>query len=277
MRIAYASLGVHQNSVDVHGHPWNYLESGSAANRPMILLHGFGTSREAVMSMMPWFADTHHCVAPDLPGFGRHPFHEGEVHDADFLVRQVIAFADAVGATQFDLLGTSMGGALAVRLAATHPDRVHRMVLLAPAGVRAARSNAFMERVNRGENPLDIASEEDFERMIDLVFDRRPLMSWQFRAYLTQQAIAHRPNTLKIAETLKPFLLNGLENDLGRVKAPTLIVWGDRDRVTDISMLKVFLKGIPDSSGMTIHSAGHVVFHDQPDFTRRAIVPFLTP
>lgn len=275
MRVAYAAGGVREREVQVQGRPWGYLESGTDTGRPLLLIHGFGTSREAMMSLMPWMADSHRCAAPDLPGFGRHEFHEDAEHDADFYVEQLVAFARSLGWSRFDVMGTSMGGALAVRLAARHPELVERVVLLAPAGVRAPVSNDFMGAVDRGENPLDIASEADLDRVVSLVFERPPPMPWQFRSFLAGEAIRRRPSTLRIVEALKPFLLHGAETDLPRVRAPTLVVWGDRDRVTDPSMLQVFLKGLPRGTAALVAGAGHVVFADRPEEVRRAVVPFL--
>jgi pimeloyl-ACP methyl ester carboxylesterase len=274
-RVAYVALGVRAREAMVDGRAWGYLECGPVDGVPILMLHGFGTSREAMMSMMPWLENSHRCIAPDLPGFGRHPFHQGEAHDADFYARETIRFADALGVRRFDLLGTSMGGALAVHIAALHPDRVRRLVLLAPAGVQAPVRNEFMRSIDRGENPLDIASEDDFDRVIGLVFARRPPVPWQFRSYMVGEALRRRPDTLRIVEAIKPFLLDGVRPELPQVRAPTLVVWGDSDRVTDRSMLGVFTAGIPGATASLVRDAGHVVFSDAPDEVRRTIVPFL--
>ena len=275
MRAAYLATGVRAESVQVQEHSWGYLEAGDAAAPPVVLLHGFGTSREAMLGLMPWLAASHRVLAPDLPGFGAHPFHAGHAHDADFYADEVLRFADALGLGRFDVVGTSMGGALAVHLAAEHPDRVRRVVLLAPAGVQPPVRNAFMQAIDRGENPLDIAGEADFDRVVSLVFERPPPVPWQFRSHMAAQALRRRPDTLRIVEAIRPFLLAGAQADLPRVRAPVLVVWGDRDRVTDPSMLGVFLAGLPRATGAMVPGAGHVVFSDAPDETRRLVVPFL--
>jgi pimeloyl-ACP methyl ester carboxylesterase len=274
-RLARLAMGIDAREVMVSGRPWGYLESGPADGVPVLLLHGFGTSREAMMSLMPWLSATHRCLAPDLPGFGRHPYHVGSVHDADFYVRQIVSFADALGLQQFDVVGTSMGGALATQLAVQHPERVRRLVLLAPAGVRPPVLNEFMQQVEEGANPLDIASEADFERVLGYVFEVRPPVLWQFRHFMTAEALRRRPETLQIVEAIRPFLLDGVREELPRVQAPTLVVWGDRDRVTDRSMMPIFTAGIPRATGALIRGAGHVVFSDAPEETRRTMVPFL--
>lgn len=275
MRAAYLATGVRASEVQVEGRAWGYLETGDADAPPVILLHGFGTSREAMLGLMPWLAGSRHAVAPDLPGFGRHPYHEGEAHDPEFYAREVLRFADALGMRRFDLVGTSMGGALAVRVAATAPERVRRVVLLAPAGVRPAVRNEFMQAIDRGENPLDITGEADFDRVVSLVFERPPPVPWQFRRFMAAEAVRRRPRTLQIVEAMRAYLLEGAEADLARVQAPVLVVWGDRDRVTDRSMMPVFLSRLARATGSVIPGAGHVVFSDAPDETRRLVAPFL--
>jgi pimeloyl-ACP methyl ester carboxylesterase len=273
--VARMALGISVREVTVDGRRWSFIESGRPDAPPALLLHGFGTSREAMMSLMVWLSPTHRCIAPDLPGFGTHAYHDDRTHDADFYVRQIVEFADALGLERFDVVGTSMGGALAAHLAARHPDRVRRLVLLAPAGIKPPVLNEFMREVESGGNPLDIASEADFDRVLGYVFARQPLVPWQFRAWMTAEAIRRRPNTLRIVEAIRPFLLDGLRGELASVRAPTLVVWGDRDRVTDRSMMPVFTAGIPGATGALIRDAGHVVFGDAPEETRRAVVPFL--
>jgi pimeloyl-ACP methyl ester carboxylesterase len=274
-RAAYLAVGATPRTVMVDGRVWGYLEAGAPGADGAILLHGFGTSREAMMGILPWLATTHHAVAPDLPGFGQHPFHEGCTHDERFYAREVLRFADVIGLQRFDLVGTSMGGALAVHIAANHPDRVRRVVLLAPAGVKAPVQNDFMRSIERGENPLDIATEADLERVISLVFDKPPPVPWQFRRFMAEEAMRRRPCTLQIVEAIRPYLLDGARAELAKVQAPTLVVWGDRDRVTDRSMLDVFLAGIPGARGSLVAGAGHVVFSDAPEETRGVVVPFL--
>jgi pimeloyl-ACP methyl ester carboxylesterase len=92
---------------------------------------------------------------------------------------------------------------------------------------------------------------------------------------MTAEAVRRRPETLQIVEAIRPFLLDGVRDELPKVQAPTLVVWGDRDRVTDRSMMPVFTAGIPRATGALIRGAGHVVFSDAPEETRRSVVPFL--
>lgn len=89
-RLARIAMRIQAAEVDVQGRVWGYLEAGPASAPPVLLLHGFGTSREAMMSLMSWLREDHRCLAPDLPGFGQHPYHQGRTHDADFYASEVV-------------------------------------------------------------------------------------------------------------------------------------------------------------------------------------------
>jgi pimeloyl-ACP methyl ester carboxylesterase len=275
LRLAYTANGVHPEKITLHGHNWGYLSSGNLSAPPVLMLHGFGSDRESQMSMMPWLAGKHFCIAPDLPGFGNNGLRNGEACNADFYVSELLEFADALGLRKFDLVGTSMGGALAAYFAAKHPDRVNKLILLAPAGLEPTQKNYFMRGVDRGEKPLLIRNEGDFDRVVDLAFDRNPYVPWQFRRWYVDRAIRNQADTLEVIRGMDSFLLNGLANVLPNIQCPTLIVWGDRDLVIDPSLLKRFVNGIPNSKGVLINDGGHIVSDDSPEETRRAMVGFL--
>lgn len=275
LRLSYLANGVRTGETVVEGHAWPYLEAGNRKSPPMIMLHGFGTGRDAMMSIMPWIDGNFRCIAPDLPGFGLHPFHSGKTHDVAFYAAELLRFADSLGIGRFDLMGTSMGGGIAAYLAARYPERVRTLILLSPAGLEPDQRNYFMRDVERGNKPLVVRNEADFDRVVDLAFDRNPLVPWQFRKQLTAQSVRNAKDLDAIVTAMQGFLLNGLNGELSQIKAPTLVIWGDRDLVTDPSMLGKFVKGIPNAKGILINDGGHVVTDDSPEQSRRAITEFL--
>lgn len=125
------------NSVPVRGIATNVLDVG--AGPPVLLLHGSGPGVSAYANWrmtMPALADEHRVIAFDQPGFG---FTERPA-DAKYTVEgwtdHVLGVLDALGLARVDLVGNSFGGAIALRFAAQHPDRVRRLVLMGSVGVR---------------------------------------------------------------------------------------------------------------------------------------------
>jgi pimeloyl-ACP methyl ester carboxylesterase len=255
---AYLRLGVASRDITVDGHRWPFLEAGPTDGPALIFLHGFGASKDAMMELSVPFANRGwHIIAPDLPGFGDHAFHDGQHHDGTFYANAVGSFMTAMGIPHATLVGTSMGAAIACELAISDPERVDGLLMLSPAGVKAPVVNDFMRRVADGANPLDIASGEDFDRVLTSVFLRPPSVPAPFRKWFVQMAIARRPQTLMIVEAIKPFLSDGLRGRMGAVGAPTLVLYGAADAVTDPSMLSVFASELPDARTALIPGAGH--------------------
>ena len=275
-QVGYWRLGVSSREVEVGGHAWPYLEAGPPDGPPMVFLHGFGTSKDAMMTLAAHFARRGwRTLAPDLPAFGAHAFHPGERHGPAFYVREAGRFMDAVGAPCAVVVGTSMGGALACELAIEDPARTRAILMLSPAGVSPAFRNDFMRRVDAGENPLDLATEEDFDRITATVFARPPSVPAPFRRWFTEQAAARRDRTLQVVEELRGFLMTGLEGRMGAVRCPAFVLYGTADAVTDPSMMQAFAREIPQLRTALVPGAGHVAFSDDFGATVRDMDEFL--
>jgi pimeloyl-ACP methyl ester carboxylesterase len=103
----------------------------------LVLVHGAGTSAAIWRRTMPLLADDRRGVAPDLPGYGGSAA-AGPGFALDEVTDRLAAGLDDAGVpAPYDLVGHSMGGAIAILLAARHPERVRRLVLVAPAGLAA--------------------------------------------------------------------------------------------------------------------------------------------
>ena len=275
-QVALWRLGVDACTVDAGGVRWPYLAAGPRDGAPMVFLHGFGTSKEAMMLMMAHFAGRGwRCVAPDMPGFGEHACHDGARMDGAFYAAAVGDFMDAVGMPSATVVGTSMGGAVAAELAIDDPRRVDALVLLSPAGVAPPVRNAFMRRVDAGENPLDIADERAFDDVMRTVFLRPPSVPGPYRRWFVAEAVRRRPCTLAIVDAIKPFLEDGLRGRMAAIAAPTMVLYGSADAVTDPSMRQVFAAEIPSCRAVVVPDAGHVAFSDNWPAVRAEMESFL--
>ncbi len=270
--------GLSLESIDVDGWDAPTLRGGpeSPADAvPVVFLHGFGTSKEAMTMPMSWVKATRRVWAPDLPGFGDHDLCHGEAFGPEQYVQWIDGFRESIGADRVDIVGTSMGGAFAAAYAAEHPDRVRRLVLLAPAGVDPPVRNDFMRSADRGENPLDIADGDDFDRVVRTVFLRPPSIPAPFRQAMIDRAVGRRPDWLAIVDRIRPFLVDGVRPLLPAIDAPTLVIFGAKDAVTDPSMLPVFARGIARVKPVLIPDGGHVIFADSPREVAREMRSFL--
>ncbi len=123
-------------SVVANGIRTNYLEAGRGD--PVVLIHGSGPGVTAYANWrltIPALADRFRCLAPDLVGFGYTERPDGITCGVQTWADQIRGFLDAMGLDKASLIGNSLGGAIALRVAARHPDRVDRLALMGSVGV----------------------------------------------------------------------------------------------------------------------------------------------
>lgn len=293
MRAGPAALGLRRARLG--GWPCLIAEPrGPITAPPLVVLHGLGVRKETMLSLLSGLRAGRRVIAPDLPGFGEHAL-EGELargitrpsfaHGdkptfAEAIARRLgpetDAYLDAIAAWidrtidgPFDLAGASMGGALAASLAARMPDRVERLVLLGPAGVRAPRANAFMQEVEADRNPLEVRSVADLDRVIALNFVTPPRLPRLIRSALAADLRKRQGAQDLVIDALGPLLLDGLRETLPRIDAKTLVLWGEADAILDASAAAVFASGIPSATVEVVPDAGHTLHGDRP----RTVIP----
>jgi pimeloyl-ACP methyl ester carboxylesterase len=123
--------------VEANGIRTNYLESGSG-DEHVVLVHGSGpgvTSYANWRLVLPVLGEDFHCVAPDMVGFGYSERPENPDYSVQTWADQTLGVMDALGIGRAHMIGNSFGGAIALRLATQHPERVDKLVLMGSMGV----------------------------------------------------------------------------------------------------------------------------------------------
>lgn len=263
--------GLHVKRVNVDGFEIPYLIGGEGP--PLVLLHGFGGDRAHWVRVAPHLRPHFRIVAPDLPGFGdstRDP-------DADYTytagVRRLEAFLDRLQLRSVHLGGHSMGGELAGRFAVRHPDRVRSLWLAAPGGVESARPSELDRLRQRGENPLLVETRADFDRLWDFVFVDPPFVPGPIRDHLASRARRDRSLHRMISEQLEDDT-RPLEEALGDVSLPTLILWGNRDRLLHVSGARRLGSAIPGAKVVVLEETGHLPMMERPVESAAALLAF---
>jgi pimeloyl-ACP methyl ester carboxylesterase len=264
--------GLKRRVVQVGDHRVVYSEGGHG--EPVILLHGFGASADSWNRFAKPLTKRYHVIAPDQPGWGQSTRLEAESYGYPQQVERLHQFVTQLGLKRFHLLGHSMGGFIASAYAARYPDEVITLGLIAPHGMVEPIASELANDVAKGDNWLVATSYQEFERLLNGVFAKRPYAPKAVLRYLADHAIRNSGKSAKIfaeMQTNDPSLADRLPN----ITAPALIVWGDQDRVLHVSCADLFRKGIKSSEVMVIAGSGHMPLVENAGLCARAWLAFV--
>lgn len=236
--------------------------------RPLVLLHGVGATRTIWRHVTPALAEDRRVIAPDLPGFGE----STRVNRGFGLGTTAAALADVLvdaAGEPFDLLGNSLGGAVAVALAVQRPDLVRRLVLAAPAGF-ASRPQSIAAAARVLANPAITARRVVGAPVARSSTARRALL-WgavaephRLSADDARMMLRASRGSSQIGEAVAAAVRADLRGELARLEAPLGLIWGWRDRIVPITTLRAIRAVRPDAVVATIPRAAHVPQVERP-------------
>jgi len=241
-----ATVGAHD--VRAGGARLHYLVSGTGP--PLVLVHGLSGSSRWWIRNIEALAAGRRVYALDLVGFGRSwPKHHFSL---DWAMDSLLAWMDALGLPQADFCGHSMGGQLCMRLAATHPARVGRLVLVNASGLPLNAS------------PLRLA--------------------WRCVRSSGQSRFRFAPTVVRTSLQAGPLVLWGASRSIlgdnivttaAHIRAPTFIICGGCDVLVPLTLGHTLREVIPGSRLTVIADAGHNVMYDCASSFNQLVLEFL--
>lgn len=273
----------HQRWVTVGGRPVNVIELGEGP--PIVFVHGLSGSWPNWLEQLPVFAEDHRVIAMDLPGFGHSPM-PTETITISLYARILDTLLETLGVSAATLVGNSMGGFVSSELAIAFPQRVERLVLISAAGLSTYR-HKDVERIEpylRRVAPMvaaytgwtatrsDWMSRRAGLRNISLGFVTRhpsrlpaPLAAEQIRG-------VGKPGFI---QALRANIDYPIRQRLPEIACPTLIVWGEDDKVIPVSDASVFEDLIPNSHKVIFADTGHVAMLERPGAFNELLAQFM--
>lgn len=266
--------------LDLMGLRLHVRDTGARDGPALLFVHGFGSSLHTWEELARGLDATHRVIRLDLPGFGlTGPDPTGDYSDArSFAV--LLALMDRLGIARASVIGSSMGGRIAWGLAAAHPERVERLVLMAPDGFASPGRGYQGEGAAPPKMPW-------WAGLLPWVLPDRLLRPMLVRTYgdptvLTEDLFARYRDMLRapgvrqaILDRMKDSGISRPEDRLRSIQMPVLLLWGELDRAIPASHAADYQRELRDSRLVVLPGVGHVPMEEAPAGTLTALRAFL--
>ncbi|MBL0089505.1 MAG: alpha/beta hydrolase [Ideonella sp.] len=270
--------------LDLQGQLVHYRDEGPRSDpTPIVLLHGTSASLHTWEGWAKALRGQRRVIGIDLPGFGLTGPYAGKYANTPYTaandVRFVLDVLDALRVQRFTVVGNSLGGEVAWRLAAAQPQRVDRLVLVDSAGYvfdtaavplawRMARlpvAGVLLEHLL--PRPLVVSG------LVDVYGDPKRINDALVDRYF--EITLRSGNRHALAERMRAFQLGEAQAQIAQLKLPTLIVWGGRDKLIAPEYAERFHRDIAGSTLVMFPALGHVPHEEDPAATVLPVLAFL--
>ena len=269
------SAGLSEKAVVVDSHNIRYLAGGRGET--VILLHGIFAEKDHWVDFVRVLDGAYAIVAPDLPGFGASGRFEDQRYDYAAQVERMKSFVDALGIERAHFAGNSMGGTIAALFAIRYPERVASLAFIgAPHGVKTATRSEMDFAIDGGKtSPLIARNTEEFEQMLTLLFHERPFLPYPIARIAREGAMRDASSNARIwNEQLKDRFL--LDSKIEAVSQPTLVLWGEHDKLFDVTGAAVLRQRLQKSEVRVMRDVGHLPMLEAARESATAYAKFLS-
>jgi pimeloyl-ACP methyl ester carboxylesterase len=275
------NIPVEDLRITLDGLSCRYQRAGSGP--ALLLVHGLMGYSFSWRHAIPALAQQATVYALDLPGTGFSDHSRDMDCSLEASAKRLLLFMDRAGIASCDVLGTSHGGALAMLAAALAPQRVRRLILVAPANPwsehgrflipflsNPAVAPVFLQLAPR----LRILQEFYFRRLFG---DTRRIRPGTLEGYLaTMRTRSSFEYGLGVLRTWKGDMAS-LQSLVSRIaEIPTLLIWGDRDAAVDPASAYRLQAQLQNSRVLMLEGVGHLPYEEVPEEFNRVVALFLS-
>ena len=249
------------------------IAAPKAEDAPIVMLHGAASDKSAWVRLAQQLDVALPILIPDLPGHG-----DSDAADTIQLgiasqARHVSRFLSKLGIKRAHLIGNSMGGTIALHLAATEPALVATLIVIDAAGAQAKPSWLRNHCAKGAANPMsDVADVAAYREMIRIGMQSPPYIPGFMMASLARRFIARRAINARIASDIDGDLDQTARLD--KISAETLIIWGEQDRVLHVDDAELLRRAIRRSSKVLLPGIGHAPMVEAPKQVARLCKDF---
>ena len=255
----------------------HYQDTGVSKNSvPILFLHGFGSSLQTWDNWSDALKDEYRVISVDLPGFGLTGEDPSGIYTDARSVEVLEAFLKELQIPKVVLVGNSMGGKFAWQFAARYPDQVSKLVLISPDGY----ASPGIEYGKKTEVPAIAELYRYFFSKTFLAMNLKPAYA---NSKTLNDSLVNRYYDLMLAPGVRGAILARMQQtvlqdpvpSLATIKAPTLLIWGEKDAFIPIANSNDYLKVMPNAKRVSLPNIGHLPQEEQPAVGLAALKEFL--
>lgn len=219
---------------------YNYEVDGQKNQKTILILHGWGRSLNEWIHTGRYFSKFYKVIYLDLPGFGDSTIPPNKLFGINEYADSVEKFLKKIKANKVILIGHSFGGKIGITLA-SKSDIVEKLILINSSGVedKSIKSRILLDILSRTKPLLSILPQHFQERIIVLIASKDYLQSGKLR------------------ESFKYIVNQNVSRQATKIKCPTIIIWGEKDKELPISSGKKLRKLINGSIFRVVWNSGH--------------------
>jgi len=258
----------------------HYLETGDGP--PLLLIHGLFDLLETWDRLTPLLSDRFKLYSIDLPGFGKSRLPEKWQESLSGMIEAVVSFLDWKGIKKTSIVGSSMGGGIALGVAGRHPERIDQIVLINPYGFPSPPVAAEVARSRILGTLLPyLLNKPVLRRCARALFARSLHNPHLLTDALVERVIApfatlrRRRDLFRFLQGISTETMREIDALLPRIQQPVLILWGEDDRWLPIDHAHRLRQRLPNSRLITLPDCGHLPQMDKPKEVADAIMGFI--
>lgn len=260
----------------------HYRDQGQRNGPAIVLLHGSNASLHAWEPWVAQIGDQFRLVSIDLPGHGLTGPVPGDDYSQEAMTQFVNEFTTVMHIERFALAGHSMGGGVAARFALHFPERLTQLILVDAGGLpskipRDPGIGFTLARTPLLRNVMLYVSPRGiFEEGLKKAFYNDAFATPQMinRYWELNRREGNRAASLKRFQTPQDAFI---EDNVGKIRTPTLILWGDQDTLVPRDVGEAFNRAIKGSKLVVFKNCGHLPMEELPDQSARVVREFLSP
>lgn len=269
-----SSGGMEKKSIILNFGEIVYLENDVKSDITIVLIHGFGGSKDNWISMIAEWNDRYHVIALDLPGHGESVSTKTLDYTTTHQAQMLDTFLKAKKLKHFHLIGHSMGGAIALRYLEHNAKEVSSLILIDAMGMVQTKSDGELLVEQSDKNPLyDVCTKERLEALLQYSMYKVPY----FFTISTDTLLAEKCARRELEKVIYEDLYKDVDlSDVAKtIDIPTLILWGEKDKMTHIDNATLFHKTIKGSQLVIFKEIGHVPILEDPEQTADVVNTFI--